>query len=902
MNPRQFKFTRSSFPGRFDWKRITERFTRNQRVPFATILSCNETFSSEKFRRTKWDTKNKCLSPNRLVHFSRTYKSFSLDKKSCFPPSWYRCYSSSPTLSINPLLRIRNVGIIAHIDAGKTTISERMLFLCDKIPSIGNIDTGDTTLDFMDQERERGITIQSAAISLEWRKNEEEENEGYQINLIDTPGHVDFTIEVERALRVLDGAVVVIDAVAGVQAQTETVWKQAKKNGLPCVLFVNKMDRDGADFYKACASVYGKLNRIPVPLQIPIQSRDGFEGVVDLLTLEKVQWKEEENVTSQPQRKKTNNLILIREQLIPPENSKSDNNSQEEGSNTSSLYQKAIVKRTEMLEILAELDDEFMELYLNAMEDNSEQLSLLPVETILPVLRRLCLRNKIFPTVCGSALKGKGVEILLDCMGTFLPCPIDKSKYPIAVKKLKTKRATQKIKNKEKQNKSNEIVPDHEALITIAPQDEALCLYVFKVVFDRRRGPIVYARIYSGELKNKDNLYNSNQGCRERPLQLLNISADDLEIIDSVKSGQTIAIVGLKNTKTGDTLVHFQGPYHGAILAGIDIPEPVFSLSIEPESSADQDDFEEALKNISIEDPSLKVTFSDTNKDYEGNNFSLSDNTGGQTLISGMGELHLEVIQERLKRDYGIEVQTGEAYVAYREGLIDDSDIQTKYIYDKIIGGKESFAELELHIRSLSTSSRNSQDSALPFKNIEIENKSEKNVQITYEEELEDILSPEELNSILEGLSDVSLRGPIKGYPLMNIQIHVASAGRNDSTTPGAMRACAVMAMNNALAKENTCQIMEPIMALEITTNTESIGAIVSDLINRGGSVLTMDTQENEEEDEENQRHFEYKQRTIRAVAPLSQLMGYSTTIRSLSSGNGNFSLEFSHYSPMTKH
>jgi len=700
--------------------------------------------------------------------------------------------------------RIRNIGIVAHIDAGKTTTSEHMLFLCGETSSVGRVDTGDTVMDFLPQERERGITIQAAAISFKWKD--------YNINLIDTPGHVDFTIEVERSARVLDGAVVIIDAVSGVQAQTRTVWRQTRKQGLPSLAFVNKMDRDGASFDRAILSLKSKLGANAVPLQLPVGSDSIFSGVIDLLTLTKVVWEGNSNSNTSgtsrtPQRPKVSKLAEDDED-----------------------YERAIAARQVMIESIAECDDVLMELYLSNTEKEIE------TKHLLSALRRTCLQGSLVPALCGASLRGKGVEPLLDAVLAFLPSPLDRPPARAIDSKGQVK--------------------------MIPPDSKELCAMAFKVVHDAARGPLVYVRTFAGTLSSKQVLYNSTKGAKERLNQLLLVSADDLDGIAEIGPGNVACIVGLKHTVTGDTLVNDRSPLHTYVLDGLTIPKPVFSISIEPEKSSQQADLEAALAILSTEDPSLTVEI---------------NAESGQTLLRGIGELHLEIVCDKLKRQFNIEVATGETYVAYRESLDADSfgssKSSSRYVYDRTVNAvKRLFAALTFEVEALGTSDD-------PVFGIA--------------EEAKAILTSDEHVALLDGIKGALSRGP-KGFPVVGVKVIVTGVERDTDTTPGAIRACAAVFIDQLMRGEHHA-LLEPIMDLEIELPVQFVGDVLSDLtVKRRAQVKEVLAAGSDEE----RGGTGTKSSTIMAQVPLASMLGYASSIRSLTQGEGSFSLEFCKYSP----
>lgn len=703
------------------------------------------------------------------------------------------------SLSSSSLGYNRNIGIVAHVDAGKTTTSEHMLNLCGASKSIGRVDTGDTVMDFLPQERERGITIQSAAISMLWKD--------HNINLIDTPGHVDFTVEVERCARVLDGVVVVVDAVSGVQAQTRTVWKQTQRRSLPAVVFVNKMDRTGASFSRALDSVREKLGANTAALQMPLGSEEHFHGVVDLVGMQRIEW-HDSGVKNRPR------LVQSGMQV------------------GDALYEEAREAREVLIEALADADEGFMETYLEAQEnDSSDDFTL---EELTEALRRACLTGALVPAICGASLKGKGVEAVLDAVVSFLPSPLDAP-------------PTTGIHVNNGKSKEISVVNTKD-----------LCLLAFKIVYDQKRGPLVFVRNYAGTLTDRTVLFNVSQGKKERVNQLLLVTADDLDQVKELGPGEVGCLVGLKNTRTGDTLVLDKGPLQSYSLEGLHLPNQVFALSVEPEKSSQQTELEEALNIMCVEDPSLT---------YEVNDES------GQHLIRGLGELHLEIVCDKLKRQHGIEVYTGEAYVAYRETLVTPSSesVARRLTYDRMIGVKRMFAEVELEVKALNTA---------------------EDPVIMVAEEAKEALTLDERLSLVEGIQASLLRGP-RGFPVAGIQVTVKSVGRDHDTTPGSMRACCAIILDGILRSEGQA-LLEPIMALEVEVPSRCVGDVLSDLtVKRRAQVKDI---HNSEEDSRNNS-------LVLAHAPLSGMLGYATSIRSMTQGEGSFSMEFLKFSePMDEH
>ena len=709
--------------------------------------------------------------------------------------------------------RIRNIGIVAHIDAGKTTTSEQMLFLCGETKSVGRVDTGDTVMDFLPQERERGITIQAAAITLGWKD--------HRINLIDTPGHVDFTIEVERSVRAIDGAVVIVDAVSGVQAQTKTVWKQACKQGLPAIAFVNKMDRDGASFERTLSSIRSKLGANVIALQLPIlDPKVGtFCGVVDLLSMNKTLL--DKSVRAQTNSRVPPRAIVTKlDEVGDPE-----------------LHRRARDARRAMVESIVETDEALMDVYLDKGEDAVD------LTQLLAALRKACLQGALVPTICGASLRCWGIEPLLDSVLAFLPSPLDKPSPIWAV------------------HKTN---PKLRKNITPTSTQE-LCALAFKIVHDVARGPLVFVRTFSGTLSPKQVLRNSTSGQKERLNQLLSVTADDLAPLAELGPGNVGCIVGLKHTVTGDTLVLDKGPLHDYLLDGLSIPKPVFFMTVEPEQSSQQTDLEAALAILGIEDPSLRVEI---------------DKESGQTLLRGIGELHLEIVCDKLDRQFNIKVTTGKAYVAYRETLVllespesvaasvADGDYAENLIYDRTIGTKRLFAKLTM--------------SVIPTNNAE-------DVVIEIDKEKIANVSAEERLSLLEGIQGALSRGP-RGFPVVGLRVVVESMERDADTTPGAIRACAAILLDGVL-RGSTQALLEPLMDLEITLPVDYVGNVLSDLtVKRRAIVKEVITATNDASSKTTSA-------VILAQVPLATMLGYATSIRSMTQGEGVFTMEFAEYS-----
>ncbi|XP_072215470.1 ribosome-releasing factor 2, mitochondrial isoform X1 [Excalfactoria chinensis] len=717
-----------------------------------------------------------------------------------------RNYSSPPgdvkslRSVINPhISRIRNIGIMAHIDAGKTTTTERMLYYSGYIRTLGDVDDGDTVTDFMVQERERGITIQSAAVTFDWKD--------YRINLIDTPGHVDFTVEVERCLRVLDGAVAVFDASAGVEAQTLTVWRQADKHQIPRICFLNKMDKSRASFTYAVESIKQKLKTKPLLLQLPIGEARTFRGLVDVVTKEQMIWK--------PTSDLDDGKLFEQKPLLE--------------SDDPNLFQEVQDARNTLIEQVADLDDEFAELILG---EYSENFDLIPPDKLQSAIRRVTLAQKAVPVLCGSALKNKGVQPLLDAITMYLPAPHERS---------------------------------YEFLQWY--KDDDLCALAFKVLHDKCRGPLVFIRIYSGSLKPQSAVYNINKSCTERMSRLLLPFADQQIEIPSLMPGNIALAVGLKQSATGDTLVSSKpsavaaarqagrsaggeqrstGDIERLLLAGVEVPEPVFFCTIEPPSMAKQQDLDNALSCLQREDPSLKVKI---------------DPDTGQTILCGMGELHIEIIHDRIKREYGIETYLGPLQIAYRETILNAA--QATDVLDKVVGDKRHCVTTELEVRPVS-------GEGTVTKPI-----------IRYAESIIEVLPKELQEAVENGITNSCLQGPLLGFPVQDIDVTVQSLTVHPDTSDTMISACISRCLQKALKKAGV-QILEPLMSLEITVSEDHLSAALADLAQRRGSIQEIQSRQDN--------------KVVIAAVPLAEMMGYSTVLRSLTSGSATFTLELASY------
>lgn len=645
---------------------------------------------------------------------------------------------------------------------------------------MGRVDDGNTVMDFLPQERERGITISSAAIAVSWKD--------HSINIIDTPGHVDFTVEVERSVRVLDSAVVVVDAVAGVQAQTRTVWRSANKNFLPALVFTNKMDRDGASLTRVVSSLREKLRINGVPIQYPILKDDSFIGVVDLTTMNIISWNSASAASKTPQ---------------PP--------SIESISSDHPMYSDIQTARVNMLESIADLDEDFMTTYL---ADSAE----ISTSSIRAAIRRTCLDRKLVPVLCGASLKGRGIEPLLDSILEYLPSPDDK--LPDKAVDIKT---------------GSEIL--------ISPRNNDLIALAFKVIYDRARGPLVFVRVYSGSLQSKKPLFNTSKQKKDIPNQVLHISADELSQSGSIEAGNIGCIVGLKNTSTGDTLISSNSNKLYK-LSGLTIPPNVFSVSIEPEKSSQQPELVKALSILTLEDPSLKYEVSEES---------------GQTIIRGLGELHLEIVCDKLKRQFSIDVQIGKAYVGYRETLCANQEPRTtEYILNRVLGSSRMFAALTITLKKVEGFSP---------------------AQITIDNDLNKKLSPLERDTIMDAFASCLLSGS-RGYPVVGVSLHISSFLKDHDTTEGAIRACIVSYIHSILKEVGTV-VLEPVMNLEIECPEVSVGSVLSDLsVKRRAEIKEVTSLPGEIS-------------SVTAIVPLATMLGYATELRSMTHGQGNFSMEY---------
>ncbi|MFR7354111.1 elongation factor G [Anaerococcus obesiensis] len=666
----------------------------------------------------------------------------------------------------------RNIGIMAHIDAGKTTVTERMLFYTGKIYKIGDTHDGTAVMDSMDQEKERGITIGSAATTCYWND--------HRINIIDTPGHVDFTVEVERSLRVLDGAVALFDAKSGVEPQSETVWRQADKYDIPRFCFRNKMDATGADFFMSVDTIKEKLKANAVPIEIPIGAEQEFEGVVDLVTMESVTYKTED-LGAHP----------IKGEI--PEN----------------LKEKAEEYRANLLEELSEIDDTIMMKYLEGEEVSEEEIK--------AAIRKGTIEKKIFPCLCGSAYKNKGVQALLDAIVDYMPSPLD---IP----------AVQGTDPKDEEKVLERKAGDKEPLAALA----------FKVVTDPYVGKLIYARIYSGTIESGSYIYNATKGKKERVGRILQMHSNKQEEIETGYCGDIVALLGLKNTTTGDSLCLQDDQI---ILENMEFPDPVISVAIEPKTRASQDKMAIGLQKLAEEDPTFVTK---------------TDEETGQTIISGMGELHLEIIVDRLLREFKVEANIGNPQVAYRESITQPAEAQGKFVRQS--GGSGQYGDVVLRI--------------MP---------GEEGAGITFESKIVGGAIPKEyIKPVEEGVREAATQGILGGYPMVDMHVEVFDGSYHEvDSSEVAFHVAGSMALKNAVAKAKPI-LLEPMEKVEITTPDEYLGDVMGDVSSRRGKIDGMNPKDGIH--------------VLNAFIPLSEMFGYATDLRSKTQGRATYSMQFDHY------
>ena len=680
------------------------------------------------------------------------------------------------------LKNTRNIGIMAHIDAGKTTATERILFYTGRTHRIGEVHDGAATMDWMEQEQERGITITSAATFTEWKYNDII----HQINIIDTPGHVDFTVEVERSLRVLDGAIATFCAVGGVEAQSETVWRQAVKYGVPRMGFVNKMDRSGADFFKVVGEVKEKLGANPVPIQIPIGSEDTFKGVVDLISMKAIVWHDE-----------TMGAAYDIED-IPAD-----------------LVDQANEYREMLVEAVAEQDEELMEKFF----EDPDSIS---VEDLKGVIRKATIAGDIVPMLCGSAFKNKGIQTLLNAVCAFLPSPIDVG----AVKGYK---------------------PGTEEVLMREPKaDEPLTALAFKIATDPYVGRLCFIRVYSGTLDAGSYVMNTRTGKKERISRLYQMHSNKQQPRDSVEAGDICAAVGFKDIRTGDTLCAVDKPIQ---LESITFPEPVIGVAVEPKTQKDLDKLSNGLAKLAEEDPTFVVQ---------------TDEDSGQTVIRGMGELHLEIIVDRLKREFKVECNQGAPQVAYKEAITET--VELRETYKKQTGGRGKFADVIVKVGPVDEG-----ESGLQFVNAVKGGN----------------IPKEFIPSVEKGFKDAMVNGPLAGFPVENLKVTLLDGSFHPVDSDQLSFEIAGRQAFKSAASKAKPVLLEPIMKVEVVTPDEYMGDIVSDMNRRRGQVESMDSK--------------LGARVVKAKVPLSEQFGYVTVLRTLSSGRATSSMEFSHYAEVPK-
>ena len=671
-----------------------------------------------------------------------------------------------------PLEKIRNIGIAAHIDAGKTTTTERILFYTGKTHKIGEVHDGAAVTDFMEQERERGITIQSAAVTAEWK--------GHQINIIDTPGHVDFTIEVERSLRVLDGVVAVFCAVGGVQSQSETVWRQANRYEVPRMVFVNKMDRTGADFYRVVDQIKNRLGANAVPIQLPIGAEDKFTGLIDLMTMKAEIY--------------TNDLGTdIREEDVPAD-----------------MAAKAKEYRDAMVEAIASEDDALMEKYF-------EDPDSITVDELKAALRKAVCENKIVPVCCGTAFKNKGVQLLLNAVVDYMPSPVD-------------------VKAIEGELEDGTKTERHSS------DSEPFSALAFKVMTDPYVGRLTFLRVYSGVITSGSYVLNATNGKKERIARLVRMYADQRLEEQEVYAGDICAAVGLKDTTTGDTLCDEKAPI---ILERMTFPEPVISVAIEPKTKADQDKMGIALQKLAEEDPSFRVK---------------SDTETGQTIISGMGELHLDIIVDRMLREFKVEANIGKPQVAYRETIRGTADQDSKFIRQS--GGKGQYGHVKVKISP-----------------------AEENAGFVFENKIVGGAIPREyIEPARKGMEEALEGGILAGFPMIDVKVELYDGSYHEvDSSEMAFKIAGSMAIKEGCRKAQPC-ILEPMMKVEIEIPDEFTGTIIGDISRRRGRVEGQEPVGNT------------GNVIVRAIVPLANMFGYATDLRSNTQGRGTFSMEFNHY------
>ena len=667
--------------------------------------------------------------------------------------------------------RVRNIGLMAHIDAGKTTVTERILFFTGKTRKIGEVHEGAATMDWMAQERERGITITSAATTTYWRD--------HRVNIIDTPGHVDFTAEVERSLRVLDGAVALFCAVGGVEPQSETVWHQAERYRVPRIAFVNKMDRTGADFDGVVAEIRKELGANAVPVVIPIGAEADFQGLVDLVDMKAIYYDEAPEGA------------VIREEEIPVE-----------------MLNWAKEARALMIEKASELDDSLMEKFLNDELPGREEL--------VAAIRKATIAGRFIPVLCGAAFKNKGVRRLLDAIVDYLPSPVD---LPPVIGTLRE---------------------ENEEIIRCPKDDAPLAALAFKVQADKHVGKLTYVRVYSGVLRVGDTVLNSTRGKTQRIGRLFEMHANHREPVEALHAGDVGAVVGLGDTRTGDTICSRE---HPIVLESIDFPAPVIGVAVEPVTRADRDKLSAALARLAEEDPTFTVR---------------SDDETGEVVISGMGELHLDIILDRLRREFNVAVKSDRPQVAYRETIL--SAVDHEYRHVKQTGGRGQYAHMVFRI------SPNKPGGGFQFED-----------EITGGK-----ISREYIRAIERGILDEMAKGPYAGFPMVDIKVTVYDGSMHEvDSSEQAFRTCGKMGFREACKKAGM-SLLEPMMSVEVTVPEDYTGAVTGSLAAKRGRIVSMDRKGNAA--------------VLRALVPLAEMFGYASELRNITSGRGGFTMQFEHY------
>ncbi|NUN09877.1 MAG: elongation factor G [Ignavibacteriaceae bacterium] len=675
-----------------------------------------------------------------------------------------------------PINRVRNIGIMAHIDAGKTTTTERILFYTGKSHRIGEVHDGAATMDWMEQEKERGITITSAATTTSWRD--------HQINIIDTPGHVDFTVEVERSLRVLDGAIALFCAVGGVEPQSETVWRQADKYGVPRVAFINKMDRVGADFFNALSMIKERLGANAVPILLPIGEGDLFAGIIDLISNKAIMYHEDTLGT-------TFDVIDIPKDLQTLANK----------------------YRTEMLEAVSDVDDTLLEKYLEGKEISEAEIT--------AVLRQATIQSKIIPVLCGASFKNKGVQKLLDSVVDFLPSPMDLP--PVEAHHIGI----------------------NDKVIRKVEEKEQFTALAFKLMNDPYVGKLTFFRVYSGKLEAGSYVYNSVSGKKERISRLLQMHANHREDVSSVRAGDIAAAVGLKYTRTGDTLCLEDDP---VVLEKIIFPEPVIQIAIEPKTKADQDKLSDALSKLADEDPTFRIKV---------------DDETGQTLISGMGELHLEILIDRMKREFKVEANVGKPQVAYRETITQTVEVEGKFI--KQSGGRGKYGHVWLEV------SPNEAGKGYEFTNAIIGG----------------VVPKEYIPAVSAGVQEAMRNGVVAGYPVVDVKVKLFDGSYHDVDSDELSFKVAGSIGFKEGARKAKPIVLEPIMSVEVITPEDYLGDVMGDLNSRRGRIEGFSARKDAQ--------------VIKSHVPLAEMFGYATVLRSMTQGRAIYTMQFSHYSEVPK-